>query len=92
MQSNLVYNAERKLYVSPDLFDTDDKLGVATLQFLITRAVAPYPPLKYVLVLFVAVAAILTNTLRSGCDLLDSRLCTHSIVADGANFLFLPVS
>lgn len=89
LQSNLVYNAERKLYVSPDLFDTDDKLGVATLQFLITRAVAPYPPLKYVLVLFVAVEALLTKTLHSGCDLPDLRMCTRSIVADGANLFFL---
>lgn len=45
-QSTLEFNAERKVYVSPDLFDTDDKLGVAHLELQYVRNVAPYGPLR----------------------------------------------
>jgi hypothetical protein len=43
---SLPFNAERKVFISSDLFDTDGKLGLVKFALNVQRNVAPYPPLK----------------------------------------------
>lgn len=43
---SLTYNSERKVYVSSDLLDSENRLGPVKFAFEVVRTVAPYPGLS----------------------------------------------